>query len=46
MDEFADMIGNKASLEDYTKMAMYFESEGNHFRAGQFFLRGLHHSKV
>lgn len=46
MDEYAEVIGNEASNEDYVRIAMYFESLGNHFKAGQFFMRGKHHSEV
>ena len=46
MDEYAEVIGNEASFEDYCRIAEFFESTNNHFKAGQFFLKGRHYTKV
>ena len=46
MDDYAEVIGNEASKEDYTKIATHFESLGNHYKAGQFFAKGGRHSEV
>ena len=46
MDEYAEVIGNEASTEDYVRIARYFESLGNHFKAGQFFVKSRQHLEV
>ena len=46
MDEYAEVVGHEASNEDYMRIATYFSSLGNHFKAGQFFIRGKYFSEV
>ncbi len=35
MSLFADIIGDEANMEDYTSIAVYFESERNSLQAGR-----------
>ena len=46
MDEYAKVIGDEATVEDYARIALHFESSGNHFKAGKFFSQAKHYSEV
>ena len=46
MDEYAKVIGDEATNEDYSRIAMHFDSSGNHFKAGEFFMRASDYSEV
>lgn len=37
MEQYAEVVGNDASCEDYLRIAAYFQKNVDHFRAGQFF---------
>ena len=46
MEQYAEIIGEDASTEDYFKIASHFDSAGNHFKAGKFYLSAKHYDKV
>lgn len=46
MDEYAEVIGDEATIEDYTRIALHFENSRNHFKAGKFFFLARHYSEV
>ncbi|CAB4063815.1 WDR19 [Lepeophtheirus salmonis] len=46
MELFADIVGDSASHEDYSSIALYFESERNYLKAGKFFHKAGQHSKA
>lgn len=46
MEQYAGIIGNKASSEDYTNIATYFDDKGDHFMAGKFYFSAKVYNKV
>lgn len=46
MDEYAEVIGGEATIEDYTRIALHFERSRSHFKAGKFFYQARHYSEV
>ena len=46
MDEYAEILGDEATIEDYAKIALHFECSRNHFKAGKFFYQARHYSEV
>ena len=39
MDQYADVIGDNATVEDYRRISSYYQRTGHHFKAGTFFLK-------
>lgn len=37
MEQYAEIIGENATPEDYNSIAFYFENKNEHFLAGKFF---------
>ena len=37
MEQYAEIIGENATAEDYNSIALYFENKNQHFLAGKFF---------
>ena len=46
MEQYAEVVGNDASCEDYLRIAAYFQKNVDHFRAGQFFHKAGDYVKV
>lgn len=46
MDQYAEVIGNEASVDDYLRMASHFKKNNNHFKAGHFFFKAGVYDKV
>ena len=46
MEQYAEVIGSDATREDYLRVASHFHKTGEHFKAGQFFLRAKDYAKV
>lgn len=46
MDQYAEIIGNNASVDDYRKIAGHFENSGDHYKAGNFFFASKDYDKV
>ena len=46
MEQYAHVIGNVASREEYLKIAAYFQKAADHLQAGQFFFRAGEYNKV
>ena len=46
MEEYAEIIGDDASSDDYSKIATHFENTGDHYKAGIFFLSAKKYEKV
>lgn len=46
MEQYAEAIGDDATLEDYLRIATHFQRSGDHFKAGQFFFKAKDYSKV
>lgn len=46
MEQYAEAVGSGATEEDYRRIAGHFQRTGDHFRAGQFFLRAKDFSEV
>lgn len=46
MEQYAEVIGEDASVEDYARIANHFRKCNEHFKAGQFFYRGGNYEKV
>ena len=46
MDEYAEVIGDNGSIEDYLKIASYYHKSKSHFKTGVFYLKGQEYSKV
>ena len=46
MEKYADIIGDKASPQHYSKIAAYFDSKSDHFKAGKFYLSAKVYDKV
>lgn len=46
MEQYAEIIGEDASPEDYFKIASHFESIGDHYKAGNFYFASKHYDKV
>lgn len=46
MDQYAEVIGEDAGVEDYLRIASHFRKNNEHFKAGQFFFRAEEHQKV
>ena len=37
MEQYAEIIGDQATPEDYGSIALYFENKNQHFLSGKFF---------
>ena len=46
MEQYAFVIGNAASRDEYFKIATYFQKVADHLQAGQFFFRAGEYNKV
>nr|XP_020479849.1 WD repeat-containing protein 19 isoform X2 [Monopterus albus] len=46
MEVYADIIGSKATQEDYQSIALYFEGEKKHLQAGKFFRKCGQYSRA
>ncbi|XP_031560697.1 WD repeat-containing protein 19-like [Actinia tenebrosa] len=46
MEQYADIIGDDATKEDYSSIAMYFENQKQYFLAGKFYLKAIQHAKA
>ena len=46
MDQYAEVIGEEASVEDYLRMAAHFKKNNEHLKAGQFFFKAKEYDKV
>ena len=46
MDHYAEVIGDDASLEDYLRVATYFEKNEKHFKAGVFYFKASQFAKA
>ena len=46
MDQYAEIIGNNASVDDYRKIAGHFENSGDLYKAGNFFFASQDYDKV
>lgn len=46
MDQYAELIGDNASPEDYNKIASHFDNIGDHLKAGKFFFLSKDYDKV
>ena len=46
MDDYAEVIGDEATIDDYIRIALHFERSGCHFKAGKFFYQARHYSEV
>lgn len=46
MDQYAELIGENASTEDYHKIAAHFENSGDHYKAGNFFFAAKQFDEV
>ena len=46
MEQYAEVVGDDASQEDYLRIAIYFQNNGDHFRAGRFFNKASDYVKV
>ena len=46
MEEYATIIGDAASPQDYLKIAQYFEGKGDYFMSGKFYYSAKEYVKV
>ena len=46
MDQYAGVIGDGGTAEDYLKLANYYEKHNEHFKAGVFFMKAEQYTKV
>ena len=46
MEQYAMIIGDKASCQDYSNIATYFDSKRDYFMAGKFYFSAKMYSKV
>lgn len=46
MDQYAEVIGNDASIDDYLRMASYFKNRNEFYKAGEFFFKAEVYDKV
>ena len=46
MEQYAEVIGDEASIEDYLRMAAHFRKNNEHLKAGQFFFKAKEYDKV
>ena len=46
MDDYAEVIGDEATNDDYIRIALHFERSRCHFKAGKFFYQARHYSEV
>lgn len=46
MEQYAEIIGEGASSDDYYKIATHFDNAGDHFKAGKFYFAAKHYEKV
>lgn len=46
MELYADILGDDASVEDYTSLALHFDNEKNPFLAGKFYYKAGQYGKV
>lgn len=46
MDEYAEIIGENASADDYHKIALFFDNCGDHYKSGKFFFAAKQYEQV
>ena len=46
MEQYAEVVGSDASQKDYLQIAIYFQNNVDHFKAGQFFNKAGDYVKV
>ena len=46
MDQYSEVIGDDGSVEDYLKIADYYERSNKHFNAGVFFMKAKEYARV
>lgn len=46
MEQYAEVIGEDANVDDYLRIAAHFRKNNDHFKAGQFFYRAGDYEKV
>ena len=46
MEQYAEVVGEDASREDFLRIAAHFQKNVDHFRAGQFFLKAREYAQV
>ena len=46
MDQYGEVIGDSGSIEDYLRIADYYERNSEHYNAGVFFMKGTEYTKV
>lgn len=46
MDQYAEIIGENATAEDYHKIAAHFDNAGDHYKAGKFFFASKEYDQV
>lgn len=46
MDQYAEIIGEDASSDDYYKIASHFDNAGDHYKAGKFYFASKYYDKV
>ena len=46
MEQYAEVVGEEASQEDYLRIATHFVRKADHFRAGQFFHKAGEYARV
>ena len=46
MEQYAEIIGEDASSDDYYKIATHFDNAGDHFKAGKFYFAAKYYEKV
>ena len=46
MELYADILGDDATTEDYSSLAVHFDNEKNNFLAGKFYYKAGNHTKV
>lgn len=46
MDQYGEVIGDNGSVEDYLKIANYFECNNEHYNAGVFFMKAMEYTQV
>lgn len=46
MDRYGSIIGDDGTVDDYLRIATYYERNNEHFKAGTFFMKATEYSKV
>ncbi|XP_065839406.1 WD repeat-containing protein 19-like isoform X2 [Oscarella lobularis] len=46
MEQYAEIIGDDASEDDYLSIALYFEKQKQHYDAGRFYFKAKQHAKA